>query len=324
MAKHTNGDATRRPAPSPLFRDPVYDGAADPTVIWNRAKREWWMFYTNRRAWSPPIDDVSWVHGTDIGIAISRDGGTSWLYRGIARGLGIEPGRHTYWAPEVLDDGETYHMYVSVLEGVPTRWEGHDATIRHYTSGDLVDWRFESALELGSPDVIDACVFPLPEGGFRMWFKDRGHTYAADSPDLYRWQAKGPAVEISVHEGPNVFALGGAYWMLVDEWAGLRVLRSDDLETWHAQGRILDVSGNREDDRGYGLHADVVVVGDDAYVFYFTHPGREPGQPVRDDLFEHRRSSVQVARARVIEGRLVCDRDAVLAGPFLPTDGPRP
>ena len=35
-------------APKPLYRDPVYDGAADPVVIWNPAVQRWWMFYTNR------------------------------------------------------------------------------------------------------------------------------------------------------------------------------------------------------------------------------------------------------------------------------------
>ncbi len=36
--------------PAPLFRDPIYDGAADPTVIWNRAEGAWWLLYTARRA----------------------------------------------------------------------------------------------------------------------------------------------------------------------------------------------------------------------------------------------------------------------------------
>ena len=27
----------------PLFRDPVHDGAADPVVVWNRARKTWWM-----------------------------------------------------------------------------------------------------------------------------------------------------------------------------------------------------------------------------------------------------------------------------------------
>ncbi|MEO8735435.1 MAG: hypothetical protein ABI380_02740, partial [Edaphobacter sp.] len=57
-------------APKPLFRDPVHDGATDPTVIWNQAKKQWWMFYTNRRADQTPTDpkDVAWLHGTRIGI----------------------------------------------------------------------------------------------------------------------------------------------------------------------------------------------------------------------------------------------------------------
>jgi hypothetical protein len=32
--------------PAPLYRDPVYDGAADPVVVWNAPRRVWAMFYT--------------------------------------------------------------------------------------------------------------------------------------------------------------------------------------------------------------------------------------------------------------------------------------
>lgn len=311
--------------PKPLFRDPVLDGAADPTVIWNRAEGSWWLLYTARRAVCPPLDDVAWVHGSDIGVASSKDGGLTWTYRGAVTGLATAPGHHTYWAPEVLDDGERYHMYVSFIEGVPSSFEGHPREIRHYTSHDLFCWEYVSTLDLTSHNVIDACIYGLPGGGYRLWYKDEAnssHTYAADSDDLHRWRVAGPAVEVSHHEGPNVFALGGWYWMLVDEWAGLRVLRSDDLESWEPQDRILDVSGTGEDDRGLGYHADVVVVGEDAFVFYFTHPGR--AQPTGHSETDHeaRRSSVQVARAHLVDGRLVCDRDEVLTGPFLPLGGP--
>src|ERR1700742_2070558 len=60
--------AQKKIAPKPLYDDPVYHGAADPVIIYNRQKKKWWMFYTNRRA---SIDDstVRWVHGTRIGIA---------------------------------------------------------------------------------------------------------------------------------------------------------------------------------------------------------------------------------------------------------------
>jgi hypothetical protein len=311
----------------PLFRDPIQDGAADPTVIWNRAAGEWWMFYTNRRVLAPPVNDVSWVFGTDIGIAASPDGGATWSYRGTAQGLETGWGRNTFWAPEIIDDGAGYHMYVSYIEGVNTGWGTVPGAIRHYTSSDLAHWQYESTLDLDSLHVIDACVVPLPEGGWRMWFKDDDHgthTYFADSPDLYRWTPGGAAVENLPHEGPNVFALGGWYWMLTDEWAGLRVHRSTDLRTWETQDRILTESGSGEDDGGCGFHADVVVVGDDAFVFYFTHPERLPGAPARDDLYSHRRSSIQAARARVAEGRLVCHRDEPLMAPILPPGGPAP
>ena len=71
-------------AAKPLFRDPVYDGAADPTLVWNAARKRWWMFYTNRRATAQGLPGVSWVHGTRIGIAESADGGAHWTYVGTA------------------------------------------------------------------------------------------------------------------------------------------------------------------------------------------------------------------------------------------------
>lgn len=307
-------------AAKPLYRDPVFDGAADPVLIWNRAERAWWMVYTARRANLALADDVSWIHGTDLGVASSTDGGTTWLYRGILQGLDTEPGRHTYWAPEIVDDGESYHMYVSVIRGVPSHWAGHDRVIRHYRSTDLWHWTFVSTLDLSSRRVIDACVHPLPAGGFRLWYKDEtdgSHTWYADSPDLETWSLGGPAVTISAHEGPNVFRLGDAYWMLVDEWRGQRVLRSDDLNTWTAQGLLLDGSGSSVDDAGVGHHADVVVRGDDALIFYFTHPGwrDRAGDPFGA---AERRTVIQVARLTLSGDTLACDRDAALPAPFLP------
>lgn len=299
---------------SPLYRDPVFDGAADPVLVFNRAERAWWMVYTSRRANVPGLPGVSWVHGTDLGVASSADGGATWCYRGTLAGLDIEWGRHTYWAPEIIDDGETYHIYVSVIRGVPIQWPGHERQIRHYTSPDLICWSYESTLELSSDYVIDACVAAVPGGGYRMWYKDEAddsHTWAADSDDLFTWQVRGRAVGGRSHEGPNVFTLGGHHWMLVDEWRGQRVLRSADLDRWEPQGLLLDGAVN-------GLHADVVVRGDDALVFYFTHPGRLPGTP--DEAYQSRRSSVHVARLAVVDGQLICDRDEPLDGPILPAD----
>ena len=59
-------------SPAPLFRDPVFDGAADPSAIWNHKTGEWWIFYTQRRA-SRVFDNVAYCYGTAIGIAVSAD-----------------------------------------------------------------------------------------------------------------------------------------------------------------------------------------------------------------------------------------------------------
>ncbi|MFW6261640.1 MAG: glycosyl hydrolase [Spirochaetota bacterium] len=293
--------------PAPLFRDPVYDGAADPAIIWNRNEQAWWILYTNRRATAPAIGK-SWIHGTRIGVASSDDGGATWVYRGTVSGLEFEPGTNTFWAPEVLFHDGLYHMYASYVRGVPTTWE-YDRRIVHYTSDDLWSWQLQSVLDLDSPRVIDAAVHELPEGGWRMWYKDEGHsshTYAADSDDLFTWRVAGPVVTDFGHEGPNVFRWRGAYWLIADYWKGQLVMRSEDCRSWVRQADILDTPGTRHEDNDVGRHADVLVRGEEAYIFYFTHPGRDTGDP--------RRSSLQIARLDLdAERTLVCDRDARFA-----------
>jgi hypothetical protein len=53
-----------------------------------------------------------------------------------------------------------------------------------------------------------------------------------------------------------------------------------------------------------------------------SHTQGVPGEPARDSLYPHRRTSIQVARASVADGRLVCDRDEALTAPILPPGGP--
>ena len=298
--------------PAPLFRDPIYDGAADPTIIYNRQEKSWWILYTNRRA-NVEGPGLAWVHGTNIGIASSHDGGATWLYRGILTGLEYELGRNTYWAPEILWHAGAYHMYVSYVPGVPHDWSG-PRHILHYTSTDLWQWTFLSRLPLSSDRVIDACVFHMLDGSWRMWYKDeadRSYSYTADSADLQHWQVRGPVICDRPHEGPNVFAWRGSIWMITDTWRGLGVYRSADAEHWEQQDNILAEGGKRRDDGVMGNHADVLVAGDRAYIFYFTHPGRT-GQPRAEGdpmPYEERRTSLQVAELDIRDGQLICDRD---------------
>ncbi len=309
------------PAPKPLYRDPKFDGAADPVVVWNPGERSWLMFYTNRRANVPGLSGVAWVHGTPIGLAESRDGGVTWQPAGEAsiRGLPAEIGgaEPTYWAPDVITapDG-THHMFLTIVPGVFENWQ-HPRRIVHLTSSNLRDWQYRSALALASDRVIDAGVCPLPGGGWRLWYnneRDRKSIYYADSPDLATWTDRGKAAGVGERpgEGPYVFRWKGSYWMLVDLWKGLGVYRSDDLLNWTAQAdNLLGVPGKGADDGVNGGHPGVVVNGDRAYVFYFTHPGRAGTiKPEDKPATEMRRSSIQVVELHYADGKLSCDRDA--------------
>lgn len=307
-------------APKPLFRDPVQDGAADPVVIWNAAETRWFMFYTNRRAKLPTTqaDGVSWVHGTRIGIAESRDG-ANWTYRGTAQIDLPAPfggAEATLWAPEVTAHAGVHHMYLTVVPGIFTDWN-HPRAIVHLTSPDLLEWKYESVLQLASDRVIDACVHPLPAGGWRMWYnneRDAKSIYYADSADLFTWTDRGKVSGVGERpgEGPFVFGWKGRYWMLVDVWKGLGVYRSADLLHWERQpGNLLEEGGSGLDDGVNGGHPGVVVSGERAYLFYFLHPGRRGTIQVEGkDEYERRRSSIQVVELTLADGGwLACDRE---------------
>lgn len=298
-------------APKPIYRDPVYDGAADPVIIWNKKEKKWFMFYTNRRATIVDTGGVKWVHGTRIGIAESKDGST-WKYRDTAN-INYRPAAdYTHWAPDVLESNGTYHMYLTYVPGIFADWR-HERNILHLTSKNLLDWKYESTLKLASDRVIDAAVFRLPGGTYRMWYnneRDGKSIYHADSKDLYNWEDKGKTFGDRGGEGPKVFKWKDKYWMVVDNWAGLGVYSSDDLLKWKRQSkRILEEPGKGAEDAAIGGHPDVVVSGDHAYIYYFTHPGRTKSKPAPAQSVEARRSLIQVAELEYNVGEVTCDRD---------------
>ena len=316
---------------APLFRDPVFDGATDPTLIRHRATGQWWMFYTQRRA-TAEEPGVAWVHGSRIGVAIS-DTGDDWTYRGVLDGLddpGTTPGTNTHWAPEVIWDGTRYRMYLTMIDGIPEQWAGHQRFIVEFQSDDLWAWTRVQTLTLSSDRVIDACVEQGDDGMWRLWYKDEAAestTWLAESGDLGVWTVRGVAVAGRPHEGPNVFSLGGFWWLLVDEWRGQAVYRSHDTLTWHRQGGpdavILGEPGRRPDDATFGRHGDVVVDGDRAVLFYFTHPGWDGSELGSAHARSSRVSAIQAAILTVSDQKLRCDRD-VTAPLRLGKTGERP
>src|SRR3954447_10548175 len=208
-------------APAPLFRDPVTDGAADPVIIWNREEKSWWMLYTQRRA-NLDAADVAYCYGTPIGIASSKDNGQTWVYRGTLN-LDFDKGVNTFWAPDIVYHNGEYHMFVVYIEGGRNHWGGVKR-MAHYTSKNLWNWKFQSFLKLTSENVIDASLSKMPNGKWRMWYKDEAKGSAimmAESSDLYKWEINTTPAIGGAQEGPKIFQLGVYYWMLTDEWHGM-------------------------------------------------------------------------------------------------------
>ena len=302
-------------APAPLYRDPIYDGAADPVVIYNRETKEWWMFYTQRRA-NVQSANVAFCYGTAIGIAVSSDNGQSWVYKGTPV-LEFEEGVNTFWAPDIIYENGVYYMFVVYIQGVRNDWGGKKRIIR-YTSKDLWKWKHENDLVLSSDNVIDPSFYKLPDGKWHIWYKDetRGSiTMTGESNDLKNWKLdEKPAIGGKAHEGPKVFHFKDHYWMITDEWAGQRVYRSKNAITWEKQGMLLDKNGVRIDDSPTGAHGDVVVTDGKAYIFYFTHPGRKvhfEGELDKDGAYTYsnKRTSIQVAEIIFKNGTLEVIRD---------------
>lgn len=307
--------------PAPLYRDPVYDGSADPALVYNREEHQWWMFYTQRRA-SLPVTGVSGSFGTEIGIASSHDGGKTWVYRGTAQGLSIDWGHNTFWAPEVFWDEEAgvYRMIVTYIQGVPHRWglSGGKSGMIHFISQNLYEWHYSNfVFNRCRSDIIDACVHPLPQGGYRMWYRDTAlgcSILFSDTQDFVRFTE--PQIAVADHsEGPNVFSLGGYYWLLTDPLGrrnGLAVYRSTDLLCWERQPeQLLSAPGSRPLDDTPGRHADVVTMENGAYIFYFTQPWRDYTKPADFTAVQDRQAVCVVQCAHVVckDGILCCDRD---------------
>lgn len=304
-------------APKPVFRDPVYDGAADPVVIWNSIEKKWWMLYTNRRATETQLPGVSWVFKTPIGIAESEDG-ANWSYVGNANfpNLPAEAGGEnaTLWAPDVIygDDGK-WHMFLSIQAGIAERWGVVPGFIDHLTSYNLRDWNYQNRFKLpvGS---YDADVIKMPDGVWRMYYKDpNNHSstfYYFESRNLKDWSE--PKLVMSIKgEGPAVFKWKNYYWMILCDGKGFTSLRSVDAEKWdkHPGGPLMpEGSGSGKDDMATARHGDVVISNDRAYFYYFTHPG-QVGEDTKKDGFEQRRSSIQVVELKLKDGWIKADRN---------------
>lgn len=274
---------TYKRADFPLYIDPVYNGSSDPTICYNAEKQRWYMYYTSRRVNRHDLPGIRRIHGSPIGIAQSTDGGASWTYAGDCN-IDYKPDPEpTYWAPEVILYEGIYHMYLSYVPGVFDNWD-HPRDIVHLISKDGINWETQSVLKLASRKVIDAAVIQLPNGIWRMWYKNEGRDneiWYAESEDLYNWSDKGEVELGGLHgEGAHVVYWHDKYYLIVDEWKGISVFSSGDAATWTKQDEYLvpgiPLDGDQAEQRprfvtaSRGNHASILVAGDRAFLFYFS------------------------------------------------------
>jgi hypothetical protein len=302
-------------APAPQFDDPITHGGTDPFVIWNPVKSQWFMYYTQRRSTLASPNGVDWVHGSAIAIATSPDGVT-WSYLGTAKGdhdlsdplaakgAGPEPGV-TWWAPCFLREGNQFHMWVVLVDGVYTNWTGK-RNILHFTSDDGITWKYLSTAKLSSDRVIDPTVYKVADLWY-MVYKDEAkgsHTYVSQSPDLENWTNAHPADPDGSQEAPFVFRWKDKWWLMVDALGGkgLRVYTSENgIDGYKFVTTILGGrDGKRPHDGVVGHHPGIVIQGppdhQQCLVYYFTEANRH--------------AYMQIAELEMgADGKLICDRN---------------
>eukprot|EP01052_Picozoa_sp_SAG31_P024315 SAG31_NODE_2060_length_6538_cov_10.244448_3_plen_659_part_00 len=196
---------------TPFYRDPLFDGAHDAELVWHEGEQSWWITYLQNRynscARSGPM--LGPTTGTDLGLASSPDGGKTWIYRGVMRGLDVptndmreafppgartaQYGGATWWRPAVTTVNGIYHGFFSYWEQ-PIDW-GFWKVV-HYTSTDMVRWKFEQFIRNStcpphaSPTATDctvaydSAVFRVSDGRYVLFSAGPSPGFTGPHPPL--------------------------------------------------------------------------------------------------------------------------------------------
>jgi hypothetical protein len=320
------GGAAECIAPAPLFADPNYHGSCDPEIVWNEHAREWWIFYTARRA---KLAKASYV-GTPIGVARSADL-CHWKFGGYCSFDGVEGKPDmpvSFWAPGIVRNGDTYHMFATYKDNAVPPWGGK-GTIVHYVAPAtnlLSGWK-KSDVPAFTDDCIDATLIKVGDE-FRAYYRvgvKPNYIVWSVSKDLVHWENKGPCPgdindeakkDFDYQEAPFVFRFADAFWMLTDPHKGLVVYKSNDGVRWVRNNKILEQPGKRENDNTLARHPSVAVQGERAILFYHVEPWRPyPSPPPEVRTVQQKLSFLQTAELKVTDGKLTCDRDQAVVFP---------
>jgi hypothetical protein len=308
--------------PCPIYNDPYYHGSADPEIVWNAHEKEWWIFYTGRRALR---EEGGTAAACPIGVAASKDW-KEWRFVGYCMfdGQGGKPDApFTFWAPGIIRDGDTYHMFVTYKPSTEGYWGGGQWWIKHYAApaNDLLSgWKVVEE-SLKSTHAIDACLFK-DANKWLMWTrseKDKvSGVFLSESNDLKNWTIKGLAkgelndkkiTGYEYQEAPYVFLWKGAYWMITDPIGpDIALYRSEDLISWKFSGTILDQPASKSCNTGIARHPSVCVIGDKAFIFYHVEPFRNYDIPYPEVEPKNKKIFLQITELNYGQGKPYTDR----------------
>lgn len=308
---------------APIYADPVYCGSCDPEIVYNHINRQWMIFYTARR----PVKGIAATVGNPIGVCVS-DNLTDWSFLGYCKfdGVGGKPdSEQTHWAPGIIIEGDTAHMFVTFKEDATPPW-GTGGSIVHYVApvDDMLNGWKKADVSIDEDACLDASIVKLANGKFRMYYVGgvnnpetggRKTIRYAESDDLYSWNSKGNVLgdvnDMDVHniryqEAVYVFVYDGEYYMLTDPHRGLATYTSSDGITWKYHGQIMKTgSSTRTLDCTQARHPCVAIYKDTPYIFYHVEPFR-PDNAKGSKLEIHQRYSfLQMAELECSENWII-------------------
>ena len=160
--------------------------------------------------------------------------GANWKYVSEAD-IPVPQPDYTLWAPEVIDTGGTYHMFLTVVPGTFTDWNHPPATSSTLTSKDLLHWTPLGITPTSNPKepsmpASSNCPTETGASGTRIE-ADSSKVYFSDSPDLVHWNPQGHRHHQPRRRPGRFLQWHGACTFINDPHAGLGVFRSDDLTT---------------------------------------------------------------------------------------------
>lgn len=289
---------------APLFADPFYNGSCDPEIVWNPTEKEWMFFYTGRR----PALGVAATCGNPIGVAVSKNF-VDWQFKGycLFDGVGGKPdSEQTFWAPAVIINGDSAHMFVTYKPDATPPW-GTGGSIAHYitsTKNMINGWKKVDVV-INEDNCLDACVIKLNSGKFRMYYvggvnKGKKLIKYAESDNLFNWQVigevQGDVNDKQIHgyvyqEAVYVFSWKKQYYMLTDPHDGLALYHSSDGISWKYNGQIMgNNSSERILDKTKARHPSVILKNGEPYIYYHVEPFR-PDKASGASLEKHQRYS---------------------------------